>query len=646
MSEYECLCKSICSCQSVPAFHTGSFGRGRLDDEANSTLDAYSCAETVACKCERFPCDCEVSPASPTPVFKESSLSSRHKQKTDWRQENLPPGGAAYKKLVKLVEDCESDRRGEDCRLPPPFVCECDEDQTSSTTRASLIPLQLDVERQQRTSGGVLSRIPSNDKSPKQKARKPPRSRFGRSPSPTQLFGNTRHHRHRRRRSKKDKPTVQVKYEKPVFDPATSSAGKVHIPGRKYKYDNENLKKNVESKTTQSGKRPPEASADKDKLKSDVDREVFDELGIEGLVPEERLFDHEDCVETYGKTILRHFKKEELEREYHIHEKPSLLTGQMKVLIILIEAVIIALVSLFIHWVVVVRKGTFDLFDILDVVSGPNRSEGISTKKLNIHMTIYVVIFVILLPHVIIVSVVFEFVNTNRLTAITFTLKLLSFCLFFGGLFDIEAAVKETDRDSTRDYKTHFCFGQGAVVVFIMYIVVTGVKLTGHVFRRIFDIRILGYVLRAMVRKTLVIIKGSLRKKNIFPVGERLVRGLCRPLDLRRRVHVSLDGNIGLSLYFAERGPLPTDRNRQGRGGGRRRLAHTINRHADRGALLHDPFREFPQALCEKSQGIHNCRRVQKCLLTIQGSVRRRECHGNGTRHAKGHQCQKNVVIW
>jgi len=96
------------------------------------------------------------------------------------------------------------------------------------------------------------------------------------------------------------------------------------------------------------------------------------------------------------------------------------------------------------------------------------------------------------------VSVVFDFLNRNRQTCITFMFKLISFVLFFSGLLDIQS-VTGTEGELAKDFKTHYCFSQGAVVVFIMYLVITGVKLVGHIFRQIFQIRILGSLLRIVV---------------------------------------------------------------------------------------------------------------------------------------------------
>ncbi len=221
------------------------------------------------------------------------------------------------------------------------------------------------------------------------------------------------------------------------------------------------------------------------------------------LIEEHKMHKDCECLETYGDTILDHFRKEELEKEHEIYDKPRLFSPQMRLLICIMEVTIIALFTVFIHWLVVVRKATFGFLDVVGVVSTTGDEEQrktIDPAKLDLHMTIYMTIFVILLPHVLILSVVFEYISTTRLAAISFTLKLLSFCLFFGGLFDIQASISSTREDEVdKDFRTHYCFSQGAVVVFIMYIVITSVKLAGHLFRRIFQIRVLGSIFRIVV---------------------------------------------------------------------------------------------------------------------------------------------------
>jgi hypothetical protein len=112
-----------------------------------------------------------------------------------------------------------------------------------------------------------------------------------------------------------------------------------------------------------------------------------------------------------------------------------------------------------------------------------------------------VVVYVALLPHVQIFSVIFDSASPNRLMALTFVLKLVAFCLFFGGVFHINSV---DFQNQSRDYGTHLYFGKLAMAVFIVYIVITGVKATGYMFRRIFRLRILGSIFKLVVSEWFV----------------------------------------------------------------------------------------------------------------------------------------------
>ena len=280
-------------------------------------------------------------------------------------------------------------------------------------------------------------------------------------------------------------------------------AKKVDFPSSLRKRNDALKRRKPQEKSKNAGKDASENGEDKE-LRNTLIRSLSGHSPASNIKEKIRQdpLDHE-CIETYGDTILDHFRKEELEKNYQIYDKPRLFSARMRILIAIMELTIIVLFSVFIHWIVVVRKATFGFFDVVGVVSKSeeeHQGKTIDPAKLDIHFTIYMTIFVILLPHVLILSVVLEFISTTRLTAITFSLKLLSFCLFFGGLFDIQAAVGSTYEDERKkDFKTHYCFSQGAVVVFIMYIIITSVKLAGHLFRRIFQIRILGSILRVVV---------------------------------------------------------------------------------------------------------------------------------------------------
>jgi len=177
----------------------------------------------------------------------------------------------------------------------------------------------------------------------------------------------------------------------------------------------------------------------------------------------------------------------------------------MKCLLVLMEAFIIALLALFCLWIFEVRKANFRLWGVTDVVvkggkqkEMTNAADLLFQKKLDLHMVIYMAVFVILLPHVLIVSALFDFLNRNCITCITFVLKLISFSLFFGGLVDVQSMAGAMDKVAM-DFKTHHSFSRGAVIVFVVYLVITGVKFVGHMFHQIFQIQILGSLLRVVV---------------------------------------------------------------------------------------------------------------------------------------------------
>jgi hypothetical protein len=165
----------------------------------------------------------------------------------------------------------------------------------------------------------------------------------------------------------------------------------------------------------------------------------------------------------------------------------------MKLILVFIELVVVSLFSLFMYWILAVRRATFGLNDVLDVVTNTKANDSDftwtneSANTLYIHMTIYVVIFVVILPHILIIAVVFDFISANRLTALIFALKLTSFCLFFGGWVDISKLdLKKQDSK----FSTHQYFSRLSMAVFVLYIVITGVKIAGHLSGRIFRIRV------------------------------------------------------------------------------------------------------------------------------------------------------------
>ncbi len=494
-TRFECGCAGrTCRCQ-----RSGVEAPDAVDEcddpwESCRDDDLSSCAETIttcsrrghACTCDQRPTSASLAPRGPAAAGGPSSPS---------------PAAGRRVYLARLMSLMDERSAEKDESPSSPFLCECDEAVGGDASGRARLPLPQDLrvndDGRGRRGGGerpdeTLARDGRRRFLPSRHPEAPGSALQSSSPKRRKGLSLGRESGRKRRKS----PQVNVNYKEPIVDRAMAKAGKSGAGGSSGRGGRGSPSKELPRDLGRDYLSGEEAK----QRRSAQDREVFDRLGVEGLVREDRPFDHEDCVETYGETILKHFRKEELEREYQLRDKPSLLTGKMKFLVIINEVIIVALFALFMHWIIVVRKANFDLLDVLDVVSKTRRDKEINAKKLDIHMTIYVVIFVLLLPHVTIISVVFGFVNTNRLTAVTFALKLLSFCLFFGGLVDIQAAVSESDEsEATRDYKTHLCFSQGAVFVFVMYMVMTSVKLAGTIFRQIFHIRILGSLFRIVV---------------------------------------------------------------------------------------------------------------------------------------------------
>ncbi len=258
---------------------------------------------------------------------------------------------------------------------------------------------------------------------------------------------------------------------------------------------------------------------------SDVTKVSSSEIEkISDALPEEFEEEHpqegDDVLDTYGDTVLQHFKKEALEKKHEIFDKPRLFSRRMRMVIIAMEISILATMTLFIIWLGKVREADFSI--LFAVIGAREASSG--ARTINLHMTIYVIIFVIILPHVLVLSVVFEFVTTTRLSVITFILKVASFILFFFGLFNIQQEEKtrqlntesniqtnqhenqvsedseiSDEEETINDFKTHFWFARGTVVVFVVYIVITSVRLAGHLFKQIFQIRVIGALLRMIV---------------------------------------------------------------------------------------------------------------------------------------------------
>lgn len=221
-----------------------------------------------------------------------------------------------------------------------------------------------------------------------------------------------------------------------------------------------------------------------------------------------------DLPDIAGFSMLFARKKEILEEKYGLRKGPNFLTGPMIVLLILLELFLISCVALLCFWTFNIREGSFDFellvqdfgrTRLLQFSSSQNTSfvpfqdskqEEMYKVRLTHHITIFSITFLLALPHVEILRILFQNAENLCLQTMVVLLKLGSLCAFVVGWYDIgsDELLKQT-----RDCETHAYFSKSTLVIVMLYNFITLVRISGRMFSSLFKIRLVGGILRRIV---------------------------------------------------------------------------------------------------------------------------------------------------
>lgn len=171
--------------------------------------------------------------------------------------------------------------------------------------------------------------------------------------------------------------------------------------------------------------------------------------------------------------------------------KAKLLTKKMIFLLFLAELFALAFTIVFIYWMSVVKSSTFGWQDIIHSLHRHNHGE--VSNKIDIHITIFFVVFGLFLPNIKICNIIFDSAPPTFLVIGDCILKVISFIFFFGGWVDILSSDLSKIRS---DFGIHGLMSLFCFIAFVLYVMVTGVKVAGHFCQYIFRIRFLGKVLK------------------------------------------------------------------------------------------------------------------------------------------------------
>ena len=220
-----------------------------------------------------------------------------------------------------------------------------------------------------------------------------------------------------------------------------------------------------------------------------------------------------DILDVAGISMLFGKKKEMLEEKYGLRWGPNFLTCQMISLLVLLEIFLISCVVLLLVWAFKIRQGALD-FDLLlrdfgkkrlwatsaanttDVPEQSSSQEEMYKVRLTQHTAIFSLTFLLVLPHVVILRILFQNADNICLQAMVVILKLGSLCLVMIGWYDITSVelLKQT-----RDCGTHAFFAKATLGLVVIYNSITIVRISGRMFRNLYRIRLVGGILRQII---------------------------------------------------------------------------------------------------------------------------------------------------
>lgn len=201
----------------------------------------------------------------------------------------------------------------------------------------------------------------------------------------------------------------------------------------------------------------------------------------------------------YGTTITKQIEKEKKEKEHNLNGFPDLLTTEMKVIIGLCEVMI----------VITLVTGYLWGFYFGGLSTDLHRFGG---TRLCVHVAIFVIVDVVLIPHIIIGHILLDRVNPSLKFIAMIMLKLTIFAISISFTAETylfvqtrESKSDPTDEEKTKAlpstiYNTHHTVVAMMSIVEIVYIVTTVSNFLTKTFPALFDIRIIGRILSIISR--------------------------------------------------------------------------------------------------------------------------------------------------
>lgn len=217
----------------------------------------------------------------------------------------------------------------------------------------------------------------------------------------------------------------------------------------------------------------------------------------------------DDQVDTYGETVLEHFKKEQLEKRFGIHDKPSITSPSMIVLVTLDQLLIHAYLGLFLFWIYRSSHKRHEFLTSLDPVDPVKplvRKRNHVLDAIGTHAVLYTTCLAYLLPQANLIRIFLDFANISQVTLWTFALRLSAFVIF-----SISWSKSQFDtQEEGLDVKTHSVFSYVANLIIVLYLASSSLRMIGYLFPWVFQLRIIGKLLRLLVWEVLIDALGHL----------------------------------------------------------------------------------------------------------------------------------------
>lgn len=206
----------------------------------------------------------------------------------------------------------------------------------------------------------------------------------------------------------------------------------------------------------------------------------------------------------YGDSAQDWFRKTLTAKRLGVDQAPDVaekLKGPTMAIIFMMTADFF----LFLIWMLSSQAAPWRWSDFVDTFNGTDDNEvgqlwnKDNISKLYSHMYINAVIFIVLMPLIMLINVVWARLKSFMLNVIFLVTKIVVFFFFFGAwchITDLQVVPQ------SQNLQVHGTLGHLLYIVFIFYVFGTGVRVSGFFFPIIFKTRLIGHLLRVATTDT------------------------------------------------------------------------------------------------------------------------------------------------